>query len=647
MSKSVFEKILSSHIVDGNGEIGKPISVKIDQTLTQDATGTMVYLEFEAMGLERVKTELSVSYVDHNMTMIGPENHNDHLYLQQISRKIGAYHSRPGNGICHQLHLERFAIPGKTLIGSDSHTPTAGGIGAIAMGAGGLDVALAMAGKPFTITMPKIIGVELKGKLNNFVSAKDVILHVLSIFGVKGNVGCVIEYFGEGVKNLSVPERATITNMGAELGITTSIFPSDEKTKEFLELQNREDSFVEIKADKDVKYFKTIEIDLSKIEPSLATPSSPGNISKASELEGKKINQIIVGSCTNSSFRDLVIVSKILKGEKIHPSVEFSIAPGSRQVLQMLTENGALSDLISAGAKILEVGCGPCIGQGQSPGDDTITLRTFNRNFAGRSGTKGDQSYLCSPELATVSAITGKITNPAGNKNPVLSKNINFDLPSEFLIDDTMIQDPMTEKEAKQFEIKRGKTIGSPPKNTPMPENINAKIAIITGDNTTTDHIMPAGQFLKFRSNIPVYADFVFHFVDEDFVNRAKEIQNSGKTGIIISGESFGQGSSREHAAICPAYLGVRIIIAKSIERICKANLINFGLVPFEFENKSDYEKISQNDEIEILNIKNLLDKKEKVIMKNKTKNIDIVLKYDLTDEDIKNILAGGILNRS
>ena len=640
---NITQKIIKEHLVSGDisDAPGSPISIKIDQTLTQDATGTMAFLEFEAMDIPRVKTEVSVSYVDHNMMMVGPENHNDHLYLQSISRKIGAYHSRPGNGICHQVHLERFGAPGKTLLGSDSHTPTGGGLGMMAIGAGGLDVALAMGGKAFKLSMPKVIGVKLTGQLREWVSAKDVILHMLSLFSVKGNVGCVMEYFGEGIKTLSVPERATITNMGAEMGVTTSIFPSDEITKDFLRAQDRENDYQELKADENAEYEKIVEINLSEIEPLLAAPSSPGNIKKAREVKGKKINQVIIGSCTNSSFRDLMIVAGILENKLVHPDVEISIAPGSRQVLQMMSENGALSKLIKSGVKILENGCGPCIGQGQSPGTDTVTLRTFNRNFTGRSGTKGDQSYLCSPELAALSALAGEVVNPieSGQKYP------EFSWPEKFIIDDSLVQEPMTEEEASSAQIKRGATIGNPPKNDPLGNDLKAKVFIKTEDNTTTDHIMPAGQFLKYRSDIGTYSKYVFHFVDENFATRAKEEKDQGNLGIIVGGESYGQGSSREHAAICPAYLGIKAVITKSMERIHKANLINFGIVPLEFVNKEDYEKIDQNDEILIEGLKEKLEKGEDLVLKNLTKSTEVPLKYELTSEDVRNLVAGGVLN--
>ena len=638
---TVIQKILARHLVSGNPVPGEPVSVRIDQTLTQDATGTMAYLELEAMNIDRVKTELSVSYVDHNMMQNGPENRNDHLYLQSVAAAKGVIFSRPGNGICHQVHLERFGVPGKTLLGSDSHTPTNGGIGMMAIGAGGLDVALAMAGQPFRMAYPKIIGVKLTGQLSDWVSAKDVSLELLRILSSKGNVGCMVEYFGEGVASLSVPQRATIANMGAELGVTCTIFPSDEVTRDFLEKQGRGQDWTELKAD-DPVYDRTIEIDLGKLRPLAACPSSPDNIKSVAELAGIEVGQVIIGSCTNSSFRDLTIVGAMLKGRKISPDVTLSIAPGSRQVLEMLARNGTLADIISAGARILETGCGPCIGQGQSPANDTVTLRTFNRNFPGRTGTKGDQNYLVSPEVAAAAALTGKITDPA---------SLGFGYPrvkdaEKFLIDDSMLIRPPCC--GKGIEIIRKKTIGSPPVNQAMPDTILGTVVIRTGDKTSTDDIMPAGIHLKHRSNIPEYAKVVFERFNEEgkttFAQRAAAVRDSGRHGIIVGRDSYGQGSSREHAAICPMYLGVKAVIAYAIERIHAANLINFGIVPFTFVNREDYELLGEGTEIVIENLPEKLAKREFPVIA-KANGHEIQLDAKLSDEDIRILLAGGRLN--
>ena len=590
---TVVQKIIEAHFVEGSRETGKPVAIRIDQTLTQDATGTMAYLELEAMNVPGVKTELSVSYVDHNMMQNGPENRNDHLYLQSVAAAKGVRFSPPGNGICHQVHLERFGVPGKTLIGSDSHTPTGGGIGMMAIGAGGLDVALAMAGKPFRIPYPKVIGVKLTGKLSPWCAAKDVILKLLSILTTKGNVGSVVEYFGPGVATLTVPQRATITNMGAELGVTTSLFPSDESTRVFLKAQDREKDFVPLAADPDAEYDQVIEIRLDEIEPLAACPSSPDNIKSVRELAGTKVGQVLIGSCTNSSYRDLAMVAMTLKGRRVSESVTLSIAPGSRQVLEMLARNGMLADIIASGARILETGCGPCIGQGQSPADDTVSVRTFNRNFAGRTGTKGDQAYLVSPETAVAIALTGEFTDPrtAGIEYP------NVVEPEVFEINDNMIQLP-----GGSGEIVRKRTIGAPPVNQPLPDELDGVVVIKVGDKITTDHIMPAGIHLKHRSNIPVYAKVVFECFNEagrpTFAERASAVRDSGKAGIIVGRDSYGQGSSREHAAICPMYLGVKVVAALAIERIHSANLVNFGIVPLVFANPADYDSIGENDSL-------------------------------------------------
>lgn len=645
---TVIQKILDAHYVSGEKIPGQPVSIRIDQTLTQDATGTMAYLELEAMGVDRVKTELSVSYVDHNMMQNGPENQNDHMYLQSVAAAKGVYFSRPGNGICHQVHLERFGAPGKTLLGSDSHTPTGGGIGMMAIGAGGLDVALAMAGKPFRMSYPKIIGVNLSGHLKPWLSAKDVILKMLSILTTKGNVGCMVEYFGTGVESLSVPERATITNMGAELGVTASVFPSDERTKSFLEAQGRGSSWVELKADADAIYDRVIEIDLKKLVPMAASPSSPDNIKTVAEIGEIPVQQVIIGSCTNSSYQDLMLVAKLLKNRKIEKHVSLSISPGSRQVLQMIAENGALADMISAGARILETSCGACIGQGMSPANDAVTLRTFNRNFPGRTGTKGDKSYLVSPAVATAAALTGKFTDPRllGMKFPRINE------AKSFLVNDDMIIPPASPEDAAKIEIIRKPTIGKPPVNSPLPENINGEIILKVGDKITTDHIMPAGIHLKHRSNIPEYSKVVFECFNEagkpTFAQHAASVRDAGKHGIIVARESYGQGSSREHAAICPMFLGVKAVIAVSIERIHAANLVNFGIVPFLFANPADYELISKGDMLEIRGIRNQLEVGKTVkaeLVKPDGGKREIELKHSLSAEDISIILPGGCLN--
>ncbi|MCI0496863.1 MAG: aconitate hydratase, partial [Thermoplasmata archaeon] len=586
MGKSLTQKILEEHLVSGEYVPGSEIGIRIDQSLTQDATGTMAYLQFEAMGIQRVKTELSVSYVDHNTVQIGFENADAHRYLQSVAAKYGIHYSRAGNGICHQVHLERFGRPGRTLLGSDSHTPTGGGIGMIAIGAGGLDVALAMGGSPFYLTCPQVIKVHLKGRLKPWCSAKDVILKVLETFTTKGNVGCVFEYAGAGVKTLSVPERATITNMGAECGVTTSIFPSDEVTHRFLEAQGRESDWVELGADPDAEYSRVVKIDLSSIEPLAATPHSPGNIATVRSLAGKEVNQVCVGSCTNSSYRDLMVIAKVLKGRRCHPGVSFVMAPGSKQVLQMIAENGALSDLLACGVRVAENACGFCIGNSQSPQSTGVSLRTSNRNFEGRSGTKDAQAYLVSPETAAAAVITGRITDPRdlGMEYPKVR------MPARFLVDDSMVIPPP--KDPASVKILRGPNIGDPPRNDRMPDSIRGKATIKVGDKITTDHIIPAGARMKFRSNVPEYSKYLFEVVDPKFYERAKEVRDSGKHNVIVSGVSYGQGSSREHAALCPMFMGVKAVIAKSFERIHTDNLINFGILPLTFRNEADYDRI-------------------------------------------------------
>ena len=586
MGKNLVEKILAQHLISGNLVPGEEIGIRIDQTLTQDATGTMAYLQFEAMNAPKVKTELSVSYIDHNTIQVGFENADDHRYLQSVAQKFGIVLSRAGNGICHQVHLERFGKPAKTLIGSDSHTPTCGALGMIAIGAGGLDVALAMAGEPFYLTCPKVIKINLTGKLQPWVSAKDVILKVLEVFTTKGNVGTVFEYGGKGTATLTVPERATITNMGAECGVTTSIFPSDEMTRQFLSSQQRKKDFTKLKADEDATYARVVDIDLSRIEPLTAKPHSPDNIGTVKSMKRIAVDQVCLGSCTNSSYKDLVTVAKILKGKVVHPDVSFILAPGSRQVLENLARDGYLADLIASGARIMENACGFCIGNSQSPQSGAVSLRTSNRNFLGRSGTMDADVYLVSPETAAAALITGKFTDPRDLKIPYPKVK----MPEKFLIDDSMIIWPDKKKAAG--EIYRGPNIGAPPKNSALPEIIQAQVTIKVGDKITTDHIIPAGARMKYRSNIPKYSEFVFENIDADFAKRAYKIKKAGKQNIILAGLSYGQGSSREHAALCPMYLGVRAVIAKSFERIHAANLINFGILPLTFVNESDYDNI-------------------------------------------------------
>ena len=637
MAYTLAEKILNAHIVDGKPIKGTEVGLRIDQTLTQDATGTMAYLEFEAMGVPRVKTERSVAYIDHNTLQNGFENADDHRFIGSVCKKHGIYFSRPGNGICHQVHLERFGAPGKTLIGSDSHTPTGGGIGMIAIGAGGMDVAVAMGGGAYYITYPEIVNVRLTGKLQPWVAAKDVILEVLRRLSVKGGVGRIIEYSGEGVKTLSVPERATITNMGAELGATTSIFPSDEVTRQFLKAEGREDVFVPLCADEGAEYDKVVEIDLSTLVPMAACPHSPDNVKTCDEIGKLKIDQVCIGSCTNSSLLDMLKVAHILKGKTVHPDVSLSIAPGSKQVLNMLAKNGALSVMIDAGARILESACGPCIGMGQSPNSKGISLRTFNRNFEGRSGTKDGQVYLVSPELAAASALTGYLTDPR-----TLGDMPEFEIPAEFDINDNMIVPPVEESEMDSVEVLRGPNIKPFPVSEPLAKDINAKCALKVGDNITTDHIMPAGaKILPLRSNIPEISKYCFAVCDETFHDRALELKKS----IIVGGVNYGQGSSREHAALAPLYLGVKAVITKSFARIHMANLINAGIVPLVFENESDYDLIGQGDELEIADIISQITNGSTVIVTNKTNGKQIKTTVTLSDRQRAMLIAGGLLN--
>ncbi len=637
MGLTLAEKIIKAHLVTGEMIKGTDIGIRIDQTLTQDATGTMAYLEFEAMGIDRVRTERSVAYIDHNTLQTGFENADDHRFIQTVCKKHGVYFSRPGNGICHQVHLERFGIPGKTLIGSDSHTPTGGGIGMLAIGAGGLDVAVAMGGGEYYITMPKIVNVELKGELQENVSAKDIILEVLRIMSVKGGVGKIIEYTGEGIKTLSVPQRATITNMGAELGATTSIFPSDENTLEFLKAQDRADAYTELKADDDAEYDEHIVIDLSTLEPLAACPHSPDAVKAVSELEGMVVNQVCIGSCTNSSYTDLMKVAHILKGKTVADGVSLAIAPGSKQVLNMLAKNGALSDLIDAGARILESACGPCIGMGQSPNSKGVSLRTFNRNFLGRSGTKDAEIYLVSPEVAAVSALTGVMTDPRK-----FADGYKFDMPEHFLINDNMVIEPASVDEMDKIEVLRGPNIKEFPKTSALDKDISATCSLKVEDNITTDHIMPAGaKILPLRSNIPAISEYCFTVCDTDFPKRAKELGSS----VIVGGSNYGQGSSREHAALAPLYLGVKAVLVKSFARIHRANLINAGIIPLEFADENDYNKIDLGDNLFIEDIRGQIEKGDVIVITNKSKNVSIETKCALTQRQKDIILAGGLLN--
>lgn len=636
MGLTLTEKILSAHLVEGEMIKGAEIGIRIDQTLTQDATGTMAYLEFEAMGVPRVKTERSVAYIDHNTLQNGFMNMDDHRFIGSVAKKHGIWFSRPGNGICHQVHLERFGVPGKTLIGSDSHTPTGGGIGMIAIGAGGMDVAVAMGGGTYYITCPKVVNVKLTGKLQPWVAAKDVILEVLRRLSVKGGVGKVIEYTGEGVKTLSVPERATITNMGAELGATTSIFPSDEITLEFLKAQGREDVYTPLAADSDAEYDEFVEINLSELVPMAACPHSPDAVKTVEEIGPMKIDQVCIGSCTNSSYMDMMKVAYILKGKTVNPNVQLSIAPGSKQVLTMLAENGALADILAAGARVLESACGPCIGMGQSPNSGGISLRTFNRNFEGRSGTKDGQIYLVSPELAAASALTGVLTDPR-----TLGDMPEFKLPEEFLVNDNMIVEPAPEEEMDSVEVLRGPNIKPFPTSEPMPKNIDAKVSLKVEDNITTDHIMPAGaKILPLRSNIPEISKYCFAVCDESFHDRALEMGKS----IIIGGSNYGQGSSREHAALAPLYLGVKAVITKSFARIHMANLINAGIIPMTFANEADYDRIDQEDELKIENVAEQIASGNVIKVTNVTKGFDFDCDVNFSERQKAMLYAGGLL---
>jgi len=688
MAQNVVQKILSNHLVDGEMSPGGEIGIRIDQTLTQDATGTTAFLLLEAMEIPRVKTELSVSYVDHNMAQFGPENHNDHLYLQSIAAKVGAWFSRPGNGICHQVHLERFGRPGRTLLGSDSHTPTGGGIGMVAIGAGGLDVAVAMGGGAFYTTCPRVIGVELTGRLQPWVAPKDVILLLLSILTTRGNVGCMVEYFGPGLATLPVPARATCTNMGAELGVTTSVFPSDEQTRLFLDAQGRREQFEPLAADEDATYdritkrlhvetdshvieairtrctdvevldadddgmatvsFGRVAIDLSQVEPMGALSPSPENVVRIAAAAGTAVSQVVIGSCTNSSYQDLMRCAAVLKGRTVHPSVELGVAPGSRQVLNMLAANGGLADMVAAGARILESSCGPCIGQGFSPAEGTVSLRTFNRNFAGRTGTTGDTVYLVSGETAVAAALTGEITDPRTLGDAAGLAYPTVDLPAEFAVDDSMITPPPSPEASGAVEIVRGSTIVKPPGGEVLADPLKGTVLAKVGDKITTDHIMPAGALLKYRSNVPEYAKYVFNCFNidgaETFAQRALAAGDAGLAGVIVAGDSYGQGSSREHAALCPMYLGVRVVIARAIERIHQANLVNFAILPLTFADAADYDRIAEGDELVIEGTARAVAGAQTVTVRNTTKDFEFTCNVSLAPRQRDILAAGGLL---
>ena len=636
MGQNLFAKIIASHLVEGTPKAGEEIGIRIDQTLTQDALGTMAYLQFEAMGVPTVKTE-SISYVDHNTLQDGFENADDHRYLQTVASKHGIKYSKAGNGICHQVHLERFARPGLTLIGSDSHTPTSGAVGAIAMGVGGMDVAVAMAGGPFYLTYPKVVRVNLNGRLQPWCSAKDIILEMLKLLTTKGNVGTVLEYGGPGVATLTVPERSTITNMGAELGVTTSLFPSDEMTRIFFKAQAREADWQPLGPDDDAAYDRVIELDLDALTPNVACPHSPDNVRNVRETAGLKVDQVLVGSCTNSSYRDIMMVASMLKGKKVNPDVSFGVAPGSKQVLAMISQNGALHDLVTAGARILETTCGFCVGCGQAPQTKGVSVRTNNRNFEGRSGTKDGQVYLVSPETAAATALTGVLTDPRelGLAYPEIV------LPEHYEIDDTLVLAPSNDQTA---EVYRGPNIGEPPKNTPMPSQLSARVGIKVGDKITTDHIMPAGPFLKYRSNVPKYANYVFYHMDPEFAAKCQANKSDGKASVIVAGLSYGQGSSREHAALCPMYLGVRVLLAKSVERIHGANLVNFGILQLTFADEADYDRIDAGDELAIDDVHSAIGQ-ENIMVRNITKGYAFSTKCSLTARQKEIVLSGGLLN--
>ncbi len=634
MQMNLTQKILAEHLVEGELKTGEEIAVKIDQTLTQDSTGTMAYLQLEAMGVDKVKTKRSVAYIDHNTLQAGFENADDHKYIGSVASKYGIYFSKPGNGICHQVNLERFAVPGNTLLGSDSHTPTAGAMSSLAIGAGGLDVAAAMAGFPYYINVPKVVKVELTGKLQQWVASKDIILEILRRISVKGGVGKIFEYAGEGLKNLSVPERATITNMGAELGATTSIFPSDEITRVFLKSQSREEDWRLLEADEEADYDEEIVINLDKLVPLVALPHSPDNVKPVEEVKDQKVDQVAIGSCTNSSYKDLMRVASILKGKTIHPDVSLVISPGSKQVLNMLAENGALADIIASGARILESACGPCIGMGQAPCTGAVSVRTFNRNFKGRCGTIDAEVILASPEIAAVTALKGVLSDPRELGNAQIIEE-----PNCFKINDNLIVPPA--EEGSKVEVVRGPNIKPVPVGKRPGDVLDSEVLLKVEDNITTDHIMPStAKLLPLRSNIPALSEYCFNPIDKDFSRKAKEKDG----GIIIGGDNYGQGSSREHAALAPLYLGIKAVIAKSFARIHRANLINFGIIPFTFNYKEDYNFIEEDDKVIIEGLTNAL-KNNEITLINKTKNKQILLSCDLSSRQLTIILAGGLLN--
>ncbi len=643
MDRSLVRKLLEDHLVSGAWKPGEEVGVRIDQTLTQDATGTMAYLQFESLGVDRVRTELSVSYVDHNTLQAGFENADDHAYLQGAARRYGVRFSRAGNGICHQVHLERFGVPGKTLLGSDSHTPTAGGLGMLAVGAGGLDVALAMAGRPFYLACPRVVCIRLENALRPWVSAKDVALKALEIFGTRGNVDTVFEYSGPGLSSLSVPDRATIANMGAECGVTATVFPSDGRTREYLRAQGREGDWRPLSADPGAEYDREASIDLAALEPLAALPHSPGNVKPVREIAGLKVDQVCIGSCTNSSYRDLAVTASVLAGRTVHPGVGLVIAPGSRQVVETALRDGFFSSLVASGARIAECACGFCIGNGHAPGSGAVSLRTSNRNFEGRSGTRDARVYLVSPETAAASAIRGVIADPRdlGLEYPRVS------IPSSFVVNDSFVLDPVGEEEARETRIPRGPNIGSPPSGAPFPESLSAVAAIKLGDRITTDHILPAGVRLKYRSNIPAYSDFVFEGVDPDFARRAAFNRDSGLANVIVAGKSYGQGSSREHAAICPAFLGVRAVLALSFERIHAANLVNFGVLPLVFLDEGDYERIEAGDRLEMGGVRGAVEAGRNARIRNATKGFEMEAAVNLSPRQRSLLLAGGALAKT
>ncbi len=639
MSRNIVEKVLQAHLREGDCIPGEEIAVGIDQTLVHDATGTMAFLQFEALGIEAIRTERSVTYIDHNTQQIGFENSDDHLYLQSVSAKFGAVYSRAGNGICHQVHLERFGRPGTTLLGADSHTPTGGGIGQIAIGAGGLDVAVAMGGGPFHLACPRVYLVKLSGRLREWVSAKDVVLHLLSMLTTKGNVGVVLEYGGEGVQGLGVPARATIANMGAEMGVTTSIFPSDEVTRRFLKAQGRESDWRELSADPGARYERVIEVDLAALEPLVAAPHSPGNVRKLADVEGKKIDQVCIGSCTNSSYRDMMTVAAMLRGRTIAPGISLGVAPGSRQILRTLARNGSLDDLIGAGARILESACGFCVGVHFSPNSGGVSVRTSNRNFEGRSGTQDARVYLCSPEAAAAAAITGQLTAP--ERLAIACPKIQE--PEAYAVDDSMFIFPDADR--RTSTVFRGPNIGEPPRSEKMTRDLSGRVMIKLGDNITTDHITPAGARLKYRSNVPKYAEFVFENVDPSFSRRCLENKGKGIHNIILAGESYGQGSSREHASMCPMYLGVKAVIAKSFERIHSANLVNFGVLPLVLRNPADYDGILPDDGLNAGNWREAVARGATILIRNERSGATIECSCALTAKQTAVVLAGGLLN--